>query len=90
LDGVEGNLQTMASGAYSLKVTIHAVIAAEPSPVAQRFATFLRSPEAAAIIRESGGSLVPAPGTTSATEMPVRWTLRGSYGVAEPAAGGLN
>ena len=58
LDGVEPALEPMEKGAYPLKMRLHVVTKAEPPAVAQRFLAFLRSPEAAKIVRENGAVLV--------------------------------
>jgi phosphate transport system substrate-binding protein len=58
LDGADASVATMESGAYPLKMTLHTVVKADPSPVVKRFMSFMHSPDGAKIIRESGG--VPA------------------------------
>ena len=60
INGVHASVAGMELGAYRLKMRLDAVIKATPSPVAQRFATFLHSAAAEKIIRENGGAPLPA------------------------------
>jgi len=60
LDGVDASLAAMEQGSYRLKMRLVAVMRSTPSPVAQRFAAFMRSPEAEKLIRESGGAPLAA------------------------------
>jgi phosphate transport system substrate-binding protein len=66
LNGVHASVAGMELGAYQLKARLDVVIKSTPSPVARRFATFLRSATAEKIIRENGGALLPA--RTAATQ----------------------
>jgi phosphate transport system substrate-binding protein len=60
LNGIHASVTGMELGAYKLKMRLDAVIKSTPSPVAQRFAAFLHSPEAGKIIRENGGAPLTA------------------------------
>ena len=64
LDGVEPTVEAMESGAYPFAKKLVVVLPARPSPEAERFTAFLRSPEALAILRDAG--MVPARGTAAA------------------------
>ena len=70
LDGVEGTLETVAQGRYRLRLQLNVVrreAKGEPGSAAERFAAYLTSPEAGAIMREYGASLIaPAPTVTQA------------------------
>ena len=55
LDGVEASVEAMEKGSYALKMKLYIVITSEPSPIAKRFAIFLRSAQAEKLIRENGG-----------------------------------
>lgn len=57
LDGVEGTLQTIASGAYPYKMSIYVVTGKAPNAVAKAFQAFLASSEAQAIIHTAGGKM---------------------------------
>jgi phosphate transport system substrate-binding protein len=54
LDGVVPSAASMSDGSYVLCIDIQIVLPPRSSATAERFLQFLRSPEAAAIIRESG------------------------------------
>jgi hypothetical protein len=60
LNGIHASVTGMQLGAYRLKMRLDAVIKSTPSPVAQRFATFLHSEMAERLIRDSGGAPLPA------------------------------
>jgi phosphate transport system substrate-binding protein len=60
LDGIEASIEAMEKGSYSLKTRMYAVMKVPPSPIAQRFAKFLRSAQAEKLMRESGGVLLSA------------------------------
>ena len=60
LDGIEASVEAMEKGSYILKMRMYAVMKSPPSPIAQRFAKFLRSAQAEKLIRESGGVLLSA------------------------------
>ncbi len=60
LNGIEASIEAMEKGSYILKMRMYAVMKSTASPIAQRFASFLRSAEAEKIIRESGGVLLSA------------------------------
>jgi len=60
LNGIHASVAGMQLGAYRLKMRLDVVIKSTPSPVAQRFATFLHSEMAEKLIRESGGAPLPA------------------------------
>ena len=65
-DGVDPTVERMEKGEYPLRKRLYLVAKAEPSPATQTFITFLRSPEADKVIRESGGVTV----STKAAGMP--------------------
>lgn len=58
LNGVEGTLETMASGAYPYKMTMYVVTGKTPSAAVQAFQTYLASPEARAIVQKAGGTML--------------------------------
>lgn len=58
LDGVDASVEAMETGAYPLKMRLHAVVRSDRSPAVRRFVAFLHSPAADRIIRESGGAMV--------------------------------
>ncbi len=60
LDGVIPSVEAMEKGSYRLKMRMERVMKSDATPVARRFAQFLRSAEAAKLIRENGGVLLPA------------------------------
>ncbi len=60
LDGIEPSVAAMEQGSYPLKMRIDVVMKSDAAPVTRRFAQFLRSAEAAKLIRENGGVLLPA------------------------------
>ena len=71
LPHVDGTLETVAQGRYRLHLQLSVVrreTKGEPgNAAADRFAAFLTSPEAGAIMREYGASLItPAPTMTQA------------------------
>ncbi|MFZ2502657.1 MAG: substrate-binding domain-containing protein [Nocardioides sp.] len=58
LNGVEGTLETMASGAYPYKQTMYVVTGKTPNAAAQAFQTYLASPEARALVQRAGGRML--------------------------------
>lgn len=60
LNGTEASVEAMENGSYALKMRMYAVMRSKASPIAQRFASFLRSAEAEKLIRQSGGVLASA------------------------------
>lgn len=58
LDGVDASVAAMENGIYALKVRLRAVTRNAPSLAARKLISFLGSPEADKIIRESGGVAV--------------------------------
>lgn len=60
LDGLAPSVEAMEKGDYPLKRRLYLVAKANSSPSAEKFILFLRSPDAAKIIRDNGGVLVSA------------------------------
>jgi phosphate transport system substrate-binding protein len=58
LNGVDGTLESMVSGAYPYKMTMYVVTGRTPNASTQAFQTFLASPEARAIIQKAGGKMI--------------------------------
>ncbi len=58
-NGVAPTLENLDSGAYPLSHTLSVVVRARPSPEVLRFLAFLRTPEAAAILRRAGALPLP-------------------------------
>jgi phosphate transport system substrate-binding protein len=58
LDGLEASVEAMEKGTYVHKMRMHTVMKYDPSPVARRFANFLRTPQAEKILRENGAVLL--------------------------------
>ena len=54
LDGVTPTLQALAAGEYRYFKTLHLVTGASPSPLAQDFVAFVRSPAGQAVLARSG------------------------------------
>lgn len=61
IDGVAPSLEALADGRYQPAMTLSIVAATQRREPAVRFLAFLRSPEAAAIIRAAGGSAFDLP-----------------------------
>lgn len=53
-EGVAPTLRNLAAGTYPLWKTLHVAVRAPPTPAVQRFLTWLRTPEAARILEQSG------------------------------------
>lgn len=60
-NGVQPTLENLESGAYPLAHVLSVVVRARPSPEVLRFLAFLRSPDAAAILRGAGTLPLPFP-----------------------------
>jgi phosphate transport system substrate-binding protein len=58
LNGVDGTLEAMASGAYPHKMAMYVVTGRTPNASAQAFQTFLASPEGRAIVQKAGGKML--------------------------------
>lgn len=58
-NGVQPTLENLDSGAYPLSHVLSVVVRARPSPEVLRFLAFLRTPEAAAILRGAGTLPLP-------------------------------
>jgi phosphate transport system substrate-binding protein len=54
IDGAEPSLEAFEKGAYRFGKTLHLVLPPNPSPAAERFVAFLRSPEAQQALRDTG------------------------------------
>jgi phosphate transport system substrate-binding protein len=54
IDGVEPTLENLKSGVYPYEKTLHFLVANTAHTTANRFATFLQSQDAAAIMMEAG------------------------------------
>ncbi len=60
LNGIPPVASNVANPSYPLRYRIHLILPQTPSPATLRFLTFIESDAAAAIIRSSGGFVLPA------------------------------
>jgi phosphate transport system substrate-binding protein len=59
IDGVMPTLENLESGAYPFGKDIYLVVASRTTPALDRFLSFLRSPQAAKMLRDNGSLPVP-------------------------------